>query len=364
MTLTAVRPGQHLEVTALVGVAARNAASVDGARGLPAESVAGLVDAGFARHFVPGRWNGAAGGFAELVEAVIEVGTACTSTAWCATLFAGHGRIAAYLPEPAQQEIWDRGPDTLISAAVMPPAGRATPVPGGWRLRGEWCRASGVGLADWVLLASRAPDDGGETVRIFAVPVADCTVRETWRPIGLRATDTNTVVVDDLLVPAHRTVTLPALLDVRQTGRPRCHCVPFSLVAAVMFAAPVVGAAAGAVADGLDTGWLTGDPDARQALARSASEVSAARLLLRDAATRADRGMVDPRTVARNRCDAAVAAQLSVSAVDRLFAARAGLGLAEDDPVQRRWREVHVAITHGTLRFASAADAYATAMLG
>ena len=366
MTPAPVTPDRRLNVAGLVDRAARHAAEVDGSRRLRRESVAALVEAGFARYFVPSRWGGAAEGFAPLVEAAITVGESCPATAWCATLFAAHGRIAAYLPEQARAEIWGPGPDTLISASVMPPAGRTTPVPGGWLLRGEWGQASGVDFADWVLLASTVSDEGGETVRIFAVPVGSCVVKDTWRAFGMRGTGTNTVVLEDVFVPEHHTVALPELLDTRRSGEARCHTVPYPLVAGMMFAGPLVGAALGAVAESAASGAarLSSDPGVRQALARSASEASAARLLLREAADRADRGLVDARTVARNRCDAAVAAELCVSVVDRLLAARGGQGLAEDDPVQRRWRDVHAAASHGALRLAPAADAYATAVLG
>ncbi|MET8141382.1 acyl-CoA dehydrogenase family protein [Sphaerisporangium sp. NPDC005288] len=366
MTLTPTSPDHRLDVTELVDRAARHAAEVDGSRRLRRESVTALVEAGFPRHFVPSRWGGTAGGFAPLVEAAITVGESCPATAWCATLFAAHGRIAAYLPEQAREEIWGRGPDTLIAASVMPPSGQATPVPGGWLLRGEWGRASGVDFADWVLLASTVRDGGGETVRIFAVPAGDCLVKDTWRADGLRGTGTNTVVLTGTFVPGHRSVALPELLGTGRAGQAPCHNVPYTLVASVMFAGPLVGAALGAVADCVSTAGarLPSDPDAQQALARSSPEASAARLLLHEAAGRADRGMVDARTVAQNRCDAAVAAELCVSAVDRLFAARGGHGLSEDDPVQRRWRDVHTGAGHGALRLAPAADAYAKAVLG
>jgi two-component flavin-dependent monooxygenase len=135
--------------------------------------------------------------------------------------------------------------------------------------------------------------------------------------------------------------------------------------AALMFASPLVGAARGAVADWISTGAarLASDPDARQALARSSAEVLAAGLLLREAAGRADQGAIDATIVAENRRDAAVTAQLCVSAVDRLFSARGSQGLAEDDAVQRRWRDIHAAASHATLRLATAADAYAQAVL-
>jgi alkylation response protein AidB-like acyl-CoA dehydrogenase len=365
MTLTAVSLGRRLDVSDLVDCAARHAADVDGRRRLRRESVAALVEAGFARHFVPRRWGGVAGGFTPLVEAAITVGEACPATAWCATLFAAHGRIAAYLPEPAQREIWGAGPDVLIAASVMPPAGRATVVPGGWLLRGEWGRASGIDFADWVLVACTVPHGVGETIRIFAVPAGDCLVKDTWRTVGMRGTGSNTVALDDVFVPEHRTLTLANLLDTRRTAEARCHNVPYTLVAALMFAAPLAGAARGAVADYASTGAarLASDPGAQQALARSAAEARAAGLLLREAAGRADQGMADAKTVTENRCAAAVAAEICVSAADRLFSACGSRGLAEGDPVQRRWRDIHAAASHATLRLATVADAYTLAVL-
>lgn len=365
MTLTSACPEHHLNVTDLVDVAARHTAEVDRGRRLHGESVAALAEAGFARHFVPGRWGGGAGCFVPLVEAVAAVGEACPATAWCAVLFAAHGRIAAYLPEQAQREIWGHGPDTLIAASVMPPAGQATAVAGGWLLRGEWGRASGVDFADWALVACPVSDGARDTARIFAVPTRDCLVKDTWRAVGMRGTGSNSLTLDDVFVPAHRTVELADLLHTRHPARARCHSIPYTLVAALMFASPLVGAARGAVTDWISTGAarVAADPDARQALARSSAKVLAASLLLREAADRADQGAVDATSVAENRRDAAVTVQLCVSAVDRLFATRGSQGLSEDDPVQRRWRDIHAGASHATLRLATAADAYAQAVL-
>lgn len=352
----------RLDVTDLVDVAARHAAEVDRERRLCRESVVALAEAGFARHFVPSQWGGGAGGFTTLVEAAAAVGEACAATAWCAVLFAAHGRIAAYLPEPAQREIWGQCPDTLIAASVMPPAGQATVVAGGWLLRGEWGRASGIDFADWVLVSCPVSDGA---VRLFAVPAEDCLVKDTWHTIGMRGTGSNSLTLDDVFVPAHRTVALADLLNTRRPARARCHTIPYTSVAALMFASPLVGVARGAVADWISTGTarLASDPDARQALARSSAEALAAGLLLREAAHRADQGGIDVTTVAENRRDAAVTAQLCVSAVDRLFSARGSQGLAEDDPVQRRWRDIHAAASHATLRLTTAADAYAESLV-
>ncbi|MFD0503563.1 hypothetical protein ACFQ0G_12525 [Streptomyces chiangmaiensis] len=102
---------------------------------------------------------------------------------------------------------------------------------------------------------------------------------------------------------------------------------------------------------------------AREVLARSAAEIEAAGLLLDLAARRAD-AEHGPLAVAENRRDIAFATDLLVSAVERLF--RAGGDQARDasSELQRCWRDVHTAATHGALRLDAAAAAYAEAVLG
>ncbi|EGJ73482.1 putative 3-oxoacyl-[acyl-carrier-protein] reductase [Streptomyces sp. Tu6071] len=89
---------------ALAALAAGHARRGEEERGLTGEVVAGIVAAGFARHFVPAAHGGAEGGFGGLAEAVLRLGTGCTSAAWAASLSAYAGRYAAYLPEEGQAE--------------------------------------------------------------------------------------------------------------------------------------------------------------------------------------------------------------------------------------------------------------------
>ncbi|WP_051942859.1 acyl-CoA dehydrogenase family protein [Streptacidiphilus rugosus] len=205
-----------------------------------------ISDAGFPAHFVPAVHGGRAGTFTELVRAVTELGEGCTSTAWCAALFAAHGRLASYLPERGRAAVWARGAQTRIAAAVVPPQGSAVAVSGGWQLSGRWTPASGVDHAQWILLASRT----GDQHRIFAVPVRRCTILSTWDHVGLRGSGSNSVELDGVFVPSWSTMTLDDLARPhRDPDAARCHRVPFPLVAGLMFAAPALGAAQAAVAD-------------------------------------------------------------------------------------------------------------------
>lgn len=330
-----------------------------------------LIENGFARHFVPERWNGGAGTFTALLDAVSELAETCASTAWCAALYAAHGRLAGYLPEAGQREIWGEGPDVRVAASVVPPQGSAVRADGGWRLTGRWSTASGVDQAEWVLLASLAAQDGdpaGETRehRIFAVRRAAVKVLPTWHPVGLRGTGSNTVEAD-VLVPDHLTFTLRDLGRV-QPHAARCHTVPFSLVAALIFAAPVLGAAEGALRTWWETQSQRTRPDGGTAvqplvLARASAHIQAARLLLERVAQRADHAPVTPVLVAENQRDVSVAVELCGTAADELFRTAGLRALDEDDALQRRWRDITAARTHGTLNFSSAAASYTNALL-
>lgn len=361
-------PGPHDSrdaTRALIDVARYDARGADQRRRLTPRVATAIVDAGFARHFVPARWGGDAGGFARLAASAAAVAEACAAAGWCAALYAAHGRLAAYLPEQGQRDLWAHGPDVLIAASVVPAQGRATAVPGGWRLDGQWRTASGVDHAEWVLLASLTPNPAGTPEhRIFAVPCTAVSVGDTWDSVGLRGSGGNSVTADGIVVPAHRSFTLDTLLRPLPDAA-RCHRVPYPMVAGLMFAAPALGAARAALRAWREECGTTrgGRPGRNQVLARAAARIHAAGLLLDGAADRADRGEITPLAVAENRRDAAVAAEWCREAVDALFHASGLRGQSPDSLVQRAWRDVTTATGHGALGVDSAADAYAEALL-
>ncbi|MFD5797204.1 acyl-CoA dehydrogenase family protein [Streptomyces diastatochromogenes] len=368
--MTTALPAPPLAPTAVTALAARHARTAEEAARLHPDVVDALPAAGFARHFVPRRWGGRAGGFTELVNAVAAVGEACASTAWCCALLAGHARLAAHLPERAQAELWADSPDTAIAAAVVPPAGRLTRVPGGWRQTGRggvgWGGGHAVSLrvATRVVNPARAPPD---PLRVRPPPVVR--VHHTWDSVGLRGTGSHSVGAEDVFVPEHRSCLRDALMTgVREPDAAPCHRVPYPLVAALLFCAPALGAARGA----LDA-WTalteergaSADPGIQRTLARCSGDIDAAALLLESAAQRADRAALtppaafEPETAARNQRDASRAAELLTDAVEHLFRTAGARALTRSNPLQRAWRDIHAVTAHATLQPGPAATAYA-----
>ncbi|GAA1291272.1 acyl-CoA dehydrogenase family protein [Streptomyces sanglieri] len=355
----------------LADQAGRAAGAAHEHRRLPAELAEAVSASGFTRHFVPERWGGEEGTFTEFARAGAGLAEECASTAWCAALYAAHGRLAAYLPEDGQRDLWGRSPDVRIAAAVMPPAGRAVAEGDGWSLSGEWAFASGIDHAHWVLLAGRTGAGEERTVRVFAVPRHEFEVLDTWDSTGLRGTGSNTVRVKDVLVPSHRSLTLVELAHI-DPDRARCHRVPYLSVAGIQFLAPALGAARRA-----RQAWI-GDMSARcradgrpahttataqQVLTRASAEIHAAELLLGEAARRADEDPVTPSAVAENVRDFSVAAELCGAAVGRLVRAAGARALTGSSPLYRAWQDVCVATGHASLGFEAASSHYAQAVL-
>ena len=349
--------------------AAKHAAASEAERRLPPEVVDPIPAAGFARHFVPARWGGSAGTFGALLPAVTTIGEGCTSAAWFASLAASVGRLAAHLPTEGQAELWADGPDTPLVAALAA-AGTAERVPGGWRVSGQWPYVSGVDSSAWALVCARALDGDHQEPRFFAVPRAAYGLGDSWFNVGLRATGSNTLVLDGVTVPDTRSVALAELLAGRAPdAAARCHRVPLKAANGLTLTAPLLGAARGALRhwSGLVRGKLqapaaavTGAADRTPhelTLARTDGEVDAAALLLGRVAEVLDQDAVDPLLTARNGRDCALAAEMLAGAVDRLLRSSGSRGQADTEPLQRFWRDVNAGAGHSGLQFPPVASA-------
>jgi alkylation response protein AidB-like acyl-CoA dehydrogenase len=357
-------------------VAGERAADTERTRRLDPEVVTALRTAGFARHFVPTSCGGNASTFVELTRAISTVGEGCTATAWCASLVAHLARMAAHLPAEGYQEIWADGPDSLVVGSLTP-LGNAKPVAGGWRLSGEWAFISGVDFSDWALVGAMVAAGQAPEARIFAIPRGAYRIAETWFNVGMAGTGSNTLIVEDLFVPAARTMSRDDLFAGRAAdSTAACHAVPMQATT-LMFATPALGGARGALkswsayitqkmrnAAAKPAMALPGMPTFNRTqhdvtLARCAGEIDAAQLLLERASLVLDESTpITPLETMRNWRDCALATDMMVAVVNRLFRAIGTTGQSAVNPVQRFWRDVNSLAGHMGLQFESAASAY------
>jgi 3-hydroxy-9,10-secoandrosta-1,3,5(10)-triene-9,17-dione monooxygenase len=147
-----------------------------------------------------------------------SIARGCPSTGWMLTLGAGHAiQIgSAWAPE-AQEEIFGDG-HFVASASFVAKDALATPVDGGYRLRGSWSFCSGSPYATHHIGLAPTPD--GPPV-ILAIPRADFTLADDWGDlIGLKGSGSGSVVVEDALIPAHHTVSFAEFLGFDMTTTP------------------------------------------------------------------------------------------------------------------------------------------------
>ncbi|WP_261564701.1 acyl-CoA dehydrogenase family protein [Frankia gtarii] len=358
-------------IRAAVEVAGRTAAEADASGRVSVETIEALSAAGFPGCFVPQRWGGVSTTCAAVARAVAEVGTGCASAAWIASLLAYNGRFGAYLPGDGQEEVWVKGPNTRLVSSMVASGVEARPVAGGWSVSGSWLYVSGVEFADWALVSSALPREGDRTVRVFAIPREAFSYENTWATIGMHATGSHTLTVKEAFVPEYRSFGWDDMRQGILAGpATRSQAAPLFSVNGLTFAAPILGAARGAVElVGQHLAVPAGGPRAvaREshlfAFTRAAAEIDAAELLLSRIADTADRGRLDNGLAERSHRDATVAVEILVGAVDRLFRVTGTRGQASSHRMQRIWRDVHAAASHAALQFEPAALGYTRRLL-
>jgi alkylation response protein AidB-like acyl-CoA dehydrogenase len=174
---------------------------------LPDGLVRLLSERGFFDLSRPAAYGGLELDLATSFRAVEEVSAADGSTGWCVVIGNGIGPVRCLTHEVAR-EIYRPG---VPLAGVASPAGRFTPVEGGYRVTGRWAYASGSHYAGWIALGGLVFDGaqpritgGRPEYRVAYVRTSDVQILDTWHVAGLRGTGSNDVVADGVFVPAER----------------------------------------------------------------------------------------------------------------------------------------------------------------
>jgi 3-hydroxy-9,10-secoandrosta-1,3,5(10)-triene-9,17-dione monooxygenase len=318
------------------------------------------------------------------LDVVATIGRGCGATAWCMGVMHAHSWLLALYPEAAQDDVFGARSDVVISA-VIAPRGLARIVPGGYVLSGTWPFASGCEHSDWLLLgAAVAGESGVVDEGDLLVPTADVTIKDDWHVAGLRGTGSCSVAVKDLFVPPHRFLSLRAAGEGKAPGLAvnagtlyRSAIIPFLTLALVPAG---IGIAEAALADfttrlpGRMVAYTAGEqqmamPVTHLQLAEAATKIDTARLIAHNIAEALEttaRGGATMPPVARVklRVDCAYAARLCLEAVEILYLASGGSGIAETNPVQQAWRDLHAVNMHGILNLQTAQELYGRVLLG
>jgi alkylation response protein AidB-like acyl-CoA dehydrogenase len=376
-------------VALLPEIAARASATENACRVLP-ENMATLRDIGYFDIVKPARFGGLEHDFDVLVELNIELAKSCASTAWVAGLLAAHQWLIASFPERAQADVWNADPNALACGSYAP-AAKATRREAGYLLRGRWSFASGCDNAQWALCAALLPsetEEGKLTPAFLLVPASDYTIDDTWHVVGLAGTGSKTLVLEDVLVPAHRVLSFAETTSGATPGaalyaQNPAFSIPMLCNIPSCLASTAVGAAAGALEDYLartskrvTRGAVAGHnnkmaefPTIQLRVAEAAASTDAAReLLLRDLRARARTVRAGSPVTIEDRITSrrgqAFAVSLALRAVEALNASTGGAGLDLANPVQRAWRDANAVGRHISMNWDAVGTMYGQMALG
>ncbi|HTY29597.1 MAG TPA: acyl-CoA dehydrogenase family protein [Mycobacterium sp.] len=183
---------------------AQRAAEAEDLRRLPEATIAEFRESGLARLLLPARYGGDQAPFSAILQPVRRMAYGCASSAWTLGFYILHNWMLALFGERAQDEVFADGP--VLCPAPLAPTGRGLPVDGGVRLSGRWSWATGIMAADWVMVGALCGPDEAMYPALALLPADQVCVEDVWRTAGMRATGSNDVVVEDVVVPEHRLV--------------------------------------------------------------------------------------------------------------------------------------------------------------
>lgn len=339
------------------------AEEIEANRRLPRELSERFARAGFYRMCVPECYGGLELPPAESMEAIEILARADGACAWCCFIGATSGSVLALLPEASAREIF-ASPETLI-CGVFAPRGKAVAIDGGFRVTGQWPWGSGTQNADWILGGCQVMREGEpELLRngtprshMMLVPATEVEFLDTWHVSGLSGTGSTDFTIRDVFVPESRAVGLG--VD-GPLARPLYAFPQFGLLG-MGIAAVALGLGRAAIDELIEIAGgkspagssrpLAARPAAQADVARAEALLRSARAFYYEAIDDAwQSALAGGRIGTSQRRDIRLATthatRASADAVDLMYHLAGGTSVYRKSPLQRIFRDVHVATQH------------------
>jgi alkylation response protein AidB-like acyl-CoA dehydrogenase len=341
-----------------------HAAEIEAKRELPRAVFEALADAGLFHLAVPKAIGGAEIDFPTYVRVIEEIGKADASTAWCLNQGSIFATYSARMPSEVARKIWIETPRGVVANSPAPTA-KAVAVPGGYRVTGKQGFSTGCRHSSWLAAHTLVHEndavrqiDGKPEQRYCFVPRAEAEIHDTWHTRGMRGTGTNHFAVENVFVPAERTV-LYANSPLVHTGP--LYKVPRTLAFAAGDSAVALSFArscleafcelAGAKQPRYTKGLLRDQPTAQFAVGRAEATVRGARAYLMEAVEgiweeAVARGEVSLESRLNLRLATTHGIRLAAEIVDSLYNAAGATAAFEGHVMQRHFQDIHVITQH------------------
>ncbi|MFD4432480.1 3-hydroxy-9,10-secoandrosta-1,3,5(10)-triene-9,17-dione monooxygenase oxygenase subunit [Nocardia sp. NPDC058497] len=353
-------------VEALLPTLRERAQEAEDLRRIPDESMKALQETGFFRLLQPKQWGGHAADPVVFYDTVRKIASACGSTGWVAGIIGVHNWHLALFDQQAQEDVWGEDTDVRISSSYAP-MGAGQAVDGGYIVRGSWAWSSGSDHATWAVLGGPVIKNGKPVdFGSFLIPRSDYRIDDVWNVVGLRGTGSNTVVVEDVFVPAHRFLSFRAMSEGRAPGLEQntdaVFKMPWGTIHPTTISTPIVGMGYGAYEAHVEhqgkrvRAAFAGenakdDPFAKVRVAEAASDIDAAWRQLSGNVAEEYALLVAGEEVpfdlrVRARRDQVRATGRVIASIDKLFESSGATALANGTPLQRFWRDAHAGRVH------------------
>ena len=341
----------------------RRASEIEAARRLPADLATKFKETGFFRLLVPKEYGGLESDpitFARMTETLAE---ADASAAWVAMICASTGVTASWMPPAGAKEVFAK-PDTVV-CGVFARRGKAHDEGDHYRVEGRWQWGSGSDVSDWMTAGCVLYRDGKPVMGegdiplnggIFA-PTREIELQGNWDTSGLCGSGSQDFVMKNVRVPKTRCDIGKFKIYIE---RPLFFFPPFGLLACGI-AAVMMGMARASIRE-LTALASVKIPEAhrrvlaertrtQEDLAEAEAQLRSGRAFYMEMMEQAwdetrTKGHASTETRRDLRLAITHAARSSVRAVDLMYNLGGGTSVYKSSPLQRIFRDIHVASQH------------------
>jgi alkylation response protein AidB-like acyl-CoA dehydrogenase len=341
---------------------------IEANRELPPDVVDALHAAGLYRMLFPRSLGGHELPLPTYVQVIEEIAKTDASTAWCVGQSSVCSTITTCLDPAVAWDMFGKDGRALLNWGPQGRTAKAIVADGGYRLSGRWPFASGSRHANWMAAHTHVYEadgttphldaDGKPEERTFIFPRSQAEIIDNWYVMGLKGTGSDTYAVNDLFVPAVRSMTVFG----RNPAERREHGPLYLFSVHQLFGASFAAVALGIARSTLDayielaktkipapTGGdkLLRDNGAVQAnIGLAQSQLATARVFLLHALAEVWDEAIDTGDVSfdgrvQMRMAAAHAAYLARQVVDTAYHGAGATAIFESNPFERRFRDVH-----------------------
>jgi indole-3-acetate monooxygenase len=334
-------------------------------RQTPPTLAAAITKAGIYQMYLPRSMGGPETPPLTAFRVVEELSKIDGSVGWCAMIATALSMSVGRLPVEVGRELAGTPADYRAAGSARP-GGRAWQVPDGYRVKGRWNFASGIQNARWLYCTcvmmdgdtpQRAPS-GTPLLRALWVPRKSVTIVDTWSVMGMRGTGSQDFTVEEVFVPSRRS---------RLSDDPPAETGPLYNQRAwyvnlwTPSAANALGIARGAIdnlaqiaateASTMSANLLRDRSMVQTRIAEAEAIVNAARAYVFDAVGRLWNTLSAGTTpsdqeITQGRLALVHAMHEAVRAVDKVFHAAGTNAIYTSLPLERAFRDIHVAVQH------------------